>query len=52
MSHRCFNAVTAPKGILTIKGAGHGAAYLVDTEQYLSGVSKFYTDNGIYTEIL
>ena len=52
MSHRCFNATTSKKGILTVENAGHGAAYLADTQKYLNTVAKFYSDNGIYTEVL
>lgn len=51
MSHRNFAAVASPKGIFTVPGAGHGAAYLADREGYLQAVSTFYTENGIYTEI-
>ncbi len=51
MSHRNFAAVASPKGIFTVPNAGHGAAYLADTEGYLKAVSEFYTKNKIYTEI-
>lgn len=51
MSRLNLAAVSSPKGIFTVPNAGHGAAYLADTEGYLRAVSDFYTKNGIYTEI-
>lgn len=51
MSRTCFNATPSKKQLLTVAGAGHGAAYLVDPQKYLATLAEFYTENGIYTEI-
>lgn len=41
MSRRNYEACTAPKTLLTVPGAGHGLAYLVDRENYLKTVKAF-----------
>lgn len=41
MSHQNYEACTAPKILLTVPGAGHGLAYLVDQQKYLETVTSF-----------
>lgn len=52
MSKINFDAVSSPKKLVTVNGAGHGAAYLVDPDGYLNAISEFYTENGIETLIM
>ena len=42
MSRENYNACTAPKRLVTIPGAGHGLAYVVDSAQYLNALREFY----------
>ncbi len=44
MSKINFDAVSSPKRLITVKGAGHGAAYLVEPENYLSALTNFYDE--------
>ena len=41
MSRRNFEACAAPKKLVTIPGAGHGLAYLVDPDRYLETLQSF-----------
>lgn len=41
MSVRNYNACTADKQLLTVKGAGHGLAYLVDRDGYVNALKAF-----------
>ena len=52
MSRENYEACIAPKQFLTIPGAGHGLAYPVDPEAYLTVLSAFFTQNGLPTPIL
>ncbi len=49
MSKRCFDNCKQPKAIITVKDADHGLSYVVDKENYLKSVAKFFSDNGIDT---
>ncbi len=45
MSVECYDACTSKKKqILKIEGAGHGLAFLVDKERYISEVKSFFAD--------
>ena len=44
MSYRNLAACTAPKTLFTVPGAGHGLAYLMDTEGYLKAHREFFGD--------
>ncbi|MBE6878195.1 MAG: alpha/beta hydrolase [Ruminococcaceae bacterium] len=52
MSRQLYNACSSPKQLVTVAGAGHGLSYLADGERYLQELSRFFTQNGIKTEIL
>ncbi len=48
MSRELYAACTSPhKALVTIPGAGHGAAYLVDAPRYLQVLSDFWTSCGL-----
>lgn len=49
MSKRNYEACTAPKAILTVPGAGHGLAYLVDRDAYYKTLLGFSEEYGIQT---
>lgn len=42
MSEASYNACTAPKKLVVIKGAGHGLAYPVNEELYVKEVKEFF----------
>lgn len=42
MSKACFDACASRKQLVTIPGAGHGLAYPVDRERYLSALREFF----------
>ena len=44
MSERNYAAVSSKKRIMTVKGAGHGAAFLVEPERYLETLKDFYDE--------
>ena len=50
MSKENYQVCASPKRVVTIKGAGHGLAYLVDPERYLDEICDFFTENGIETK--
>ena len=52
MSVHNYESCTGPKRMVTVKGAGHGMAYLVDPQNYLSEVADFFTDNNVCTKII
>ena len=41
MSVECYNACNTPKALVTIKGAGHGMAYLVAQNDYIEKLKEF-----------
>ncbi len=41
MSRKNFEACIAPKTLVTVPNAGHGLAYIVDSEKYLSALREF-----------
>lgn len=47
MSKLNYDACNSKKRIVTIKGAGHGLAYLVDPEKYLASLTEFFGDHTI-----
>ncbi len=47
MSRQTYGACNAPKVLLTIPDAGHGLAYLVDTEKYFETLIAFCKNNNI-----
>ncbi len=52
MSRKNYEACPTPKALLTVPGAGHGLAYMVDPQAYLQALSDFFTANGVPTEII
>ena len=52
MSRKLHDACKAPKRLVTMKGEGHGLAYLLDNEKYFSEVCDFYTQHGVPTTLL
>lgn len=44
MSRACFEACASKKKLVTVPGAGHGLAYLVDPELYLTSLAEFFPD--------
>jgi fermentation-respiration switch protein FrsA (DUF1100 family) len=42
MSKACFDVCASRKQLVTIPGAGHGLAYPVDKERYLSALREFF----------
>ena len=44
MSERNHAVVSSKKRIMTVKGAGHGAAFLVEPERYLETLKNFYDE--------
>ncbi|MBO5892131.1 MAG: alpha/beta hydrolase [Oscillospiraceae bacterium] len=44
MSQENYNACTSKKQLVTIPNAGHGLCYLVDPEQYLSTLKRFFPE--------
>lgn len=42
MSRENYDTCTAPKRLVTIPNAGHGLAYMVDPDRYLSALREFY----------
>ena len=51
MSRRCFDACSAPKALITVKGADHGLSYVVDEAGYLKTVADFFNINGVETKV-
>lgn len=52
MSRELYSACSSPKQLVTVEGAGHGLAYLADGEKYLDELCRFFTENGVETEIV
>ena len=48
MSRDVFDACKSRKRLVTIPGAGHGLAYAVDPERYLSELADFFGPKGSY----
>ncbi len=44
MSKMNFDIVTSKKKLFTVKNAGHGAAYLVEPQNYLNTLTNFYDE--------
>ena len=51
MSRDVYAVCTAPKKLVTIPGAGHGLAYIVDSRRYLQAVAEFFSENGTETKL-
>lgn len=47
MSRRAFENCNAPKKLVTVKGAGHGLAYIIDRDLYMESVREFDKVMGI-----
>ena len=47
MSRKVYDACNTKKVLYTVKNAGHGLAYLVDTEGYFNALENFCKANGI-----
>jgi fermentation-respiration switch protein FrsA (DUF1100 family) len=45
MSQKLFDACTAPKRLVTVPQAGHGACYLKDGKRYVKELSEFFNEN-------
>lgn len=45
MSRENYNACTAPKRLVTVPGAGHGLAFIIDQEGYLRALEEFSEEN-------
>ena len=52
MSREIYDACTSPKKLVTMPGAGHGLAFLIDKQKYLQTVTEFFTENGVKTKIV
>lgn len=44
MCHEIYDAVASEKTLLTVKGAGHGMCYFVETDRYAKALRKFESD--------
>lgn len=47
MSQKLFDACTAPKRLVTVPDAGHGACYLKDGKRYVKELSEFFNENHV-----
>lgn len=47
MSRDLYAACTAPKQLVTVSGAGHGLAFMVDQEAYLRALDDFSAQNNL-----
>lgn len=45
MSKECYDACASRKKLVTIPGAGHGLAYLLDKEGYLAALREFFGED-------
>ena len=52
MSRVLHEACTSAKQLVTVKGAGHGLVYLIDNDRYFHAVTKFFTSNGVPTDVV
>ena len=52
MSRINYDTCSAPKRLVTVKGAGHGLVYVIDNKGYFFNVADFFTKNGVPTEII
>ena len=52
MSRALYEAANQPKCFVEISGDGHGLSYLLDNKKYFDNVTKFFTENGVPTELL
>ncbi len=52
MSRKNYDACPTPKAILTVPGAGHGLAYVVDPERYRNALCSFFTEHGVPTDVI
>ena len=50
MSVKNHQVCISPKQLVTVKGAGHGLAYLVDPEEYLNKICDLFSQNGVETK--
>ena len=44
MCHEIYDAVSSEKTLLTVKDAGHGMCYFVETDRYAKALKKFESD--------
>ena len=42
MSEQNYDACSAPKRLVTVRNAGHGLCYLIDSEKYLTALHEFF----------
>lgn len=47
MSRENYEACTAPKQLVTVPGAGHGLAFMLDQEAYIRTLGEFSKRNGL-----
>lgn len=52
MSRENYEACVSPKRLVTVPEAGHGMAYLVESDEYLRVLAEFFTENGLKTEVI
>ncbi len=52
MSQEVYDVCPTPKKLVTVPGAGHGLAYLVDNEKYFQSVVEFFSENGVETKLV
>lgn len=51
MSRKNYEACPSPKRLVTVPGAGHGLAYLIDNDGYFKNLCEFFTENGVETSV-
>jgi len=51
MSRELYENCASPKRLEIIEGEGHGLAYILDGQRYLAAISRFFTENGLPTEL-
>ncbi len=51
MSRQNYEACSSPKRLVTVPGAGHGLAYLIDNDGYFRNLCEFFTENGVETSV-
>ncbi len=47
MSKKLFDACPAPKKLITVPDAGHGACYLKDRKGYIKELTNFFNENNV-----
>ncbi len=51
MSRRLYEACNSPKTFLAVPGAGHGLAYIVDSDAYFEMLCSFCNAHGLPTQV-